>query len=130
MTFSIIKAAEISLAKKMKKVIIDILQTKLKKRIGYEDDSSELERFEKKFPDPMTKKYGKGIKLYCSFCAGQEPIKEFLKNSLTCLANWMKECVPEEKTIDKKFSTDEQRYPQGLNSCRKQILENYEKRID
>lgn len=37
--------------------------------------------FDKKFQDPMTKKYGKGIKLYCSFCSGEwrKEIKEFIK---------------------------------------------------
>ena len=34
--------------------------------------------FDEKFPDPMQKKYGEGFRLYCNFCEGNEPIKEYL----------------------------------------------------
>jgi len=89
----------------------------------------ELERFEEKFENIYYGKDFDGIPNYPPE-GFKDDVKKFLKDSLTRLVNRMKECMPEEKTIDKKFSTDEQRYPQGFNSCRKQILENYEKRID
>lgn len=42
------------------------------------------ERFDKKFGDPMEKKYGKGFVLYCSFCRGEwrDEIKGFIRSEL------------------------------------------------
>lgn len=41
--------------------------------------------FDEKFPDPMTKKYGEGFALYCSFCHGEgkENIKSFIRQLLS-----------------------------------------------
>ena len=54
--------------------------------------------FDEKFPDPMTKKYGDGIKLYCSNCSGENLVK--IKSFISSLLDQAREDYRKKERYD------------------------------
>jgi|ERR1051325_8463049 hypothetical protein len=81
-----------------------------------------LDEFDKKFPDPMTEKYGQGFALYCSNCNGQsrEQIKAFISQKLTERTKQVIEAIPNSEVSEQPdgifFRTDLTPIKQQLTS--------------